>query len=72
MLSNLLKLCCVVPQYFLLQIFAWFKIEVDASASGAGAVLLQDDDDGVEHPVAYFSKSFYHIRKTTVLLRRRR
>lgn len=29
-----------------------FKIKVDARATGAGVVLLQDDDDGVENPVA--------------------
>lgn len=26
--------------------------------TGAGAVLLQDDENGVEHPVGYFSKKF--------------
>lgn len=35
-----------------------FKLAVDASESGAGAVLLQDDAEGVEHPVSYFSKKF--------------
>ncbi|KAI3368074.1 hypothetical protein L3Q82_026895 [Scortum barcoo] len=35
-----------------------FKIEVDASAYGAGAVLLQEDDHGIDHPVCYFSKKF--------------
>lgn len=35
-----------------------FKMDVDASANGAGAVLLQDDENGVEHPVGYFSKKF--------------
>ena len=35
-----------------------FKLSVDASDAGAGAVLLQDGDDGVEHPVSYFSKKF--------------
>lgn len=40
-----------------------FKIDVDASATGAGAVLLQDDADGVEHPVAYFSKKFLPHQK---------
>ena len=35
-----------------------FKVEVDASAHGAGAVLLQDDVHGIEHPVCYFSKKF--------------
>lgn len=35
-----------------------FKLAVDASDAGAGAVLLQDGNDGVEHPVSYFSKKF--------------
>ncbi|KAK7918866.1 hypothetical protein WMY93_010150 [Mugilogobius chulae] len=35
-----------------------FKIAVDASDAGAGAVLLQDGPDHVEHPVSYFSKKF--------------
>uniref|UniRef100_A0A671UEB7 Gypsy retrotransposon integrase-like protein 1 n=1 Tax=Sparus aurata TaxID=8175 RepID=A0A671UEB7_SPAAU len=35
-----------------------FKLAVDASDAGAGAVLLQDGDDDVEHPVSYFSKKF--------------
>lgn len=35
-----------------------FKLEVDASAVGAGAVLLQEDGSGIDHPVCYFSKKF--------------
>ena len=35
-----------------------FSVAVDASESGAGAVLLQLGSDGVEHPVGYFSKKF--------------
>uniref|UniRef100_A0A1A8VFT9 Gypsy retrotransposon integrase-like protein 1 n=1 Tax=Nothobranchius furzeri TaxID=105023 RepID=A0A1A8VFT9_NOTFU len=35
-----------------------FSLEVDASQVGAGAVLLQADDDLIDHPVAYFSKKF--------------
>ena len=35
-----------------------FKLAVDASDVGAGAVLLQEDVNGVEHPVCYFSKKF--------------
>lgn len=35
-----------------------FKLEVDASATGAGAVLLQDDAEGVCHPVCYYSVKF--------------
>ena len=35
-----------------------FKLEVDASDSGAGAVLLQEDDKGIDHPICYYSKKF--------------
>ena len=35
-----------------------FKLEVDASMVGAGAVLLQEDDEGVDRPVSFFSRKF--------------
>lgn len=35
-----------------------FVIHADASQVGAGAVLLQGDDQGVVRPVSYFSKKF--------------
>jgi hypothetical protein len=36
-----------------------FSLAVDASDEAAGAVLLQkDDQDDIDHPVAYFSKKF--------------
>ncbi len=35
-----------------------FLLAVDASAYGAGAVLLQEDVKRIEHPVSYFSKKF--------------
>ena len=31
---------------------------MDANDVGAGAVLLQEDEQGVEHPIYYFSKKF--------------
>ncbi|XP_033962820.1 uncharacterized protein [Pseudochaenichthys georgianus] len=34
------------------------SFDVDASGSGAGAVLLQEGDGGVSHPVCYFSTKF--------------
>ncbi|KAL2077768.1 hypothetical protein ACEWY4_027272 [Coilia grayii] len=34
------------------------QLQVDASSVGAGAVLLQVDEEGVTHPVCYFSKKF--------------
>ena len=36
--------------------FATFKLAVDASDVAVGAMLLQEDDDGTDHPVSYFSK----------------
>ena len=33
-----------------------FKLAVDASDVGMGAVLLQECEDGTDHPIAYFSK----------------
>lgn len=35
-----------------------FKMEVDASATGVAAVLLQEDDHSIDHPLCYFSKKF--------------
>ena len=35
-----------------------FKLAVDASDFAAGAVLLQEDNDGEDHPICYFSKKF--------------
>ena len=35
-----------------------FSIAVDASDLGAGAVLMQQDKDGFEHPVCFFSRKF--------------
>lgn len=52
-----------------------FKLEVNASATGAGAVLLQDGEGDICHPVSYFSvKSKQHqvhystIEKKTLAL----
>lgn len=35
-----------------------FKLYVDTSDMGMGAVLLQEDSSGVDHPVCYYSKRF--------------
>ena len=35
-----------------------FKLAVDASDTGAGSVLMQEDGNGVDHSVSYFSKKF--------------
>ena len=33
-----------------------FQLAVDASAIGMGAVLMQVDDNGIDHPVSFYSK----------------
>ena len=35
-----------------------FKLVVDASDVGAGSVLHQEDSQGIDHPVCYFSAKF--------------
>ena len=35
-----------------------FKLAVDACDIGAGAVLFQEDNESLDHPVSYFSKKF--------------
>ena len=40
-----------------------FKLAVDARDVGIGAVLLQEDNNGIDHPVCYFSKKFNKHQK---------
>lgn len=35
-----------------------FNLQVDASQVGAGAVLLQADEGGINRPISYFSWKF--------------
>ncbi len=59
----LLKLCCVVPQYFLLRIIC---VVLKLKLMPVPAELVRSfyrNDDGVEHPVAYFSKKFLPHQK---------
>lgn len=51
-------LLCSAPVLAALNFERPFKLEVDASSCGAGAVLLQEDGHGVDHPVCYFSRKF--------------
>ena len=45
-----------------------FKLAVDASDVGAGSVLLQEDDNGVDHPVCYYSKKINkHQRNYSIM-----
>ena len=45
-----------------------FKLEVDASFVGAGAVLSQPDDLGVDKPVSFFSRKFnkHHLNYSVI------
>ena len=40
-----------------------FKLYVDVSDVGAGAVLQQQDDQGNDHSVSYFSRKFEDIQR---------
>ena len=40
-----------------LQLDQQFKVEVDASGYAIGGVLMQRDERGKRHPVAYFSST---------------
>lgn len=40
-----------------------FKLMVDASDIGIGSVLIQEDDDGIDHPVCFFSKKLTKYQK---------
>lgn len=51
-------LLCSTPILKAPQFDAPFKLQIDALAKGAGAILLQEDQLGIEHPVSYFSKKF--------------
>ena len=35
-----------------------FKLAVDASDTGAGGVLMQEDRNVVDHPISYFPQKF--------------
>ena len=52
------SLLCSAPVLAAPNFSLTFKLEVDATASGAGAVLLQEGGGDVCHPVCYFSVKF--------------
>lgn len=53
--ENLKSLLCCTPVSSAPDFSRPFTLEIDASAVGTGAVLLQDDQLGITHPVGYFS-----------------
>ena len=54
--AQLQKILCSAPVLRSPDLSHQFILQTDASNRGVGAVLSQKDDDGFEHPVAYFSR----------------
>ena len=48
-----------------------FKLAVDASDVGIGVVVLQEDNNGIDYPVCYFSKKFNKHQKKLLYHRKR-
>lgn len=65
--NNVKALLCAEPVLAAPNMNDSFKIHVDASHVGAGAVLLQEED-GLDKPVCYFSKKFnsYQLNYSTI------
>ncbi len=66
--KNVKSLLCLEPVLRAPSFDKSFTLHVDASNVGAGAVLQQRDDDGVDHPVSFFSRKFtsYHRHYSVV------
>lgn len=60
------SLLCSAPVLAAPNLSLPFKLEVDASAVGAGAVLMQGSDDGLTHPVCYFSAKRHQMNYSTI------
>ena len=56
--DSVMSLLCHAPVLATPDISQPFKLEVDASAVGTGAVLLQEDAQGIDYPVSYYSRKF--------------
>jgi hypothetical protein len=56
--QNIKSLLCTIPVLKAPDFSKPFTLTVDASDLGAGAILVQSDDNSIEHPVAYFSRKF--------------
>ena len=56
--NNVRSLLCSAPVLVAPRLDRPFSLQVDASQVGAGAVLLQEDDQKIERPISFFSRKF--------------
>lgn len=59
--ENIKFLLCLSPVLIAPQFDKTFMLQVDASQVGAGAVLLQEDSQGMARPVRFFSKKIQQL-----------
>ena len=70
---ELKKALCSAPVLAMPQWNKQWIVRTDASITGIGAVLAQEDDNGAEHPVCYFSRTLtpaetrYHVSELEML-----
>lgn len=66
------KISCVMHScWFPLTWYTQFKLQVNASTFGAGAVLIQKNPHIMEHPVSCFSSKFLKHQQDIALLKRK-
>ena len=61
--KTLKKKCMTAPVLAFADLEKPFVLETDASGIGLGAVLLQEQEDGKLHPVAYASRALHRSQK---------
>ena len=61
--KTLKRKCMTVPVLAFVDLEKPFILETDASGIGLGAVLLQEQQDGKLHPIAYASKALHGSQK---------
>ena len=61
--ETLKKKCMTAPVLAFVDLEKPFVLETDASGIGFGAVLLQEQEDGKLHPVAYASRALHGSQK---------